>query len=528
MMFINYYLLFAKKNVKYFILLLILTLGTYVRLLGISLHNFPLNDGGMFYSMINDIKINNYSLPIYTSYNHYFNIPFSYPPLSFYLYGLLQDITKIDLIKIIQWLPGLITCIHLPVFYIFSKKYWNDDFLALSSTYIFSMSPSSFEWLRMGGGVSRSLGYLFWICLLISLVDFEKNNSNKRVLISGICFGLAALSHPEIGLVGLITIFVLIFSKIKFTLAINKILFIFLSSLLILIPWITAIIVNGNILAIINGFLSSGVSLILYLSYISGYALSLSLSPSLPPYLNIVGVLCLLGIIYTFFNKKYYLTIWVTLIVLFVPRAAINYTAVPVSIISVYSIFIFLNQNTELQKNVIYIKNLPKLFIVLTIVIFYYLLIVAISVSYISTAKNVINHDDLMAFYWVRSNTDDNNIFLVVPSLLESDGWANDYVVEWFPAISNRSNITTVQGQEWKGQLFDSWVLYLKAKRCGKENPDCWLDLIDQLPERVDYLYVSSRENREYYVQLNYLLKSCDFFSIVYDKGNVSIYKILR
>ncbi|HNM37713.1 MAG TPA: hypothetical protein PKI33_11655, partial [Anaerolineales bacterium] len=58
-------------------------LGSIVRLLPGVLAGFPLNDGGMFLSMVKDLQTSHYVLPKFTTYN-YLNIPFAYPPFGFY------------------------------------------------------------------------------------------------------------------------------------------------------------------------------------------------------------------------------------------------------------------------------------------------------------------------------------------------------------------------------------------------------------------------------------------------------------
>jgi hypothetical protein len=53
-------------------------IGGYIRISGVLQSDFPLNDGGLFYTMIKDLMANGYRLPVTTSYNH-LNLPFAYP-----------------------------------------------------------------------------------------------------------------------------------------------------------------------------------------------------------------------------------------------------------------------------------------------------------------------------------------------------------------------------------------------------------------------------------------------------------------
>jgi len=63
-------------------------LGVGVRAFHVLSHGFPLNDGGLFFSMVRDLQAAHYHLPAFTSYNDA-GIPYAYSPLGFYLAGLL-------------------------------------------------------------------------------------------------------------------------------------------------------------------------------------------------------------------------------------------------------------------------------------------------------------------------------------------------------------------------------------------------------------------------------------------------------
>ena len=68
-------------------------LGFLVRFLHVTAlgQGFPLNDGGMFYAMVEDLRAAGYALPAETSYNGG-DIPYVYPPFSFYVAAVLVDL----------------------------------------------------------------------------------------------------------------------------------------------------------------------------------------------------------------------------------------------------------------------------------------------------------------------------------------------------------------------------------------------------------------------------------------------------
>jgi 4-amino-4-deoxy-L-arabinose transferase-like glycosyltransferase len=119
----------------------------------------------MFYAMARDLQHNGYRLPEFTTYNSA-NIPFTYPPLGFYASALIDDLTPLSLVQVFRWLPLIATCLTLPAFYLLAKSMLTSRVALVASVLAFALVPRSFMWLLMGGGVTRSLGFLFAILAL--------------------------------------------------------------------------------------------------------------------------------------------------------------------------------------------------------------------------------------------------------------------------------------------------------------------------------------------------------------------------
>ena len=93
-----------------------LLFGAVVRFWPVITNGFPLNDGGMFYIMIRDLKANHYLLPEFTTYN-FADIPFAYPPLGFYIAASLSDLLPVSELGVLLWLPALVNTLSILVFY---------------------------------------------------------------------------------------------------------------------------------------------------------------------------------------------------------------------------------------------------------------------------------------------------------------------------------------------------------------------------------------------------------------------------
>jgi len=100
-------LTFPEEQVPALLVPFATVLGLLLRLALPLSSSFPLNDGGLFYAMIRDLQTNGYALPVFSSYNSA-QIPFAYPPLAFYITGLLADLTNIPLLDMLRLLPAIV------------------------------------------------------------------------------------------------------------------------------------------------------------------------------------------------------------------------------------------------------------------------------------------------------------------------------------------------------------------------------------------------------------------------------------
>lgn len=92
-----------------------LLFAVVLRLFAVSLSNFPLWDGGLFYSLVRHIEANHFVLPRHTTYNHA-HIPLAYPPLGLYLAGAAHVGIGLSLFQVFRWLPFVVNVLSLGAF----------------------------------------------------------------------------------------------------------------------------------------------------------------------------------------------------------------------------------------------------------------------------------------------------------------------------------------------------------------------------------------------------------------------------
>ena len=157
--------------------------------------DFPLNDGGMFFAMTGDLQGNDYRLPSFSTYN-FDGIPFAYPPLSFYVAGLLND-AGVPMLDVFRILPFVLSLATIGAFILLAQKLIDDRVAVAASVFAFALIPRSFEWLLMGGGLTRSFGLFFALLALHEAIRMYDTRRPVAVLTTGAFAGLAALSHLE-------------------------------------------------------------------------------------------------------------------------------------------------------------------------------------------------------------------------------------------------------------------------------------------------------------------------------------------
>jgi len=109
----------TKKNFTATVCILFLLLSAlFVRLpFYKNAQSMPITDGGLFYTMTIELVQNNFLLPKTTQYN-YQDIPFTYPPFSFYLTGFINKFFVVDLFNMFLYLPLISNLLSIPAFFL--------------------------------------------------------------------------------------------------------------------------------------------------------------------------------------------------------------------------------------------------------------------------------------------------------------------------------------------------------------------------------------------------------------------------
>ena len=168
--------------------------GALVRGLPLLGTDFPLGDGGLFATMIGDISANGLVPPAFTSYNGG-GLPFAYPPLAFEFAAILQSAFGISTVDLLRVVPMIVSVATIPACFLFLRRLMNDENSAALATVAFAVAPRSYAWLIVGGGLTRSFGLLFALLALWQAIGLLQHGGQRRAIATGAFAGLTALSH---------------------------------------------------------------------------------------------------------------------------------------------------------------------------------------------------------------------------------------------------------------------------------------------------------------------------------------------
>jgi hypothetical protein len=508
-----------SQDIDKFFLILTIIFGAALRLFPVIRSDFPLVDGGMFFSMIRDLQAANYSLPVFTSYNHQ-QIVYAYPPFAFYFTGAVNSLTGIPLLKLIQWQPVVINVLTLVVVYYFAKRFTRSSTKGLLVTFIFSLTPNSYRWQIVGGGLTRSFGALFaFLFTYFAYRLFHDKDDSLFGIISAILSGaLVALSHPEWALQAAFSGFLIFLLWGKDWRTFRKSAIIVFSILALTAFWWITMLQRYGIHTYLNVTTATINRLLFFLPFISLQFTGETIT--------FIAVFALIGVFVAIARRDYFLLIWGMGCLLMDPRGGIPFSLLPFSILAMISItdliapFILKSRNSEDNPWWDFLKQPAGMlffgFFAVFCIINAFILSNVISTHYLSS-------DEQKAMLWVKENSGYDDKFLVLGS---QENPIHSSLTEWFPALADRLSITTVQGQEWFGKYLHAMDTFALYQQCLMGDFQCVKDVNQKSGLQENCIFISF-ENSPQKPEKNNLylsLMESSQFNQVYSSSEVKIF----
>jgi Dolichyl-phosphate-mannose-protein mannosyltransferase len=421
------------------ILGLTIFLSVIVRVFPGLMVGFPLNDGGMFYVMLRELKSNHFLIPAFTSYN-YSDIPFAYPPFGFYAGALLSAVGIPDL-EILRWLPVVVNLLTIPAFFLLAETLLEDRPRAAVATVFYALAPV-YGWEIMGGGLTRSFGALFMLLAIHFSVRSFKTGSWKSVFLASVFGGLSVMSHPETAMHTVYGIaFFWLFTKHSWKKVLQAFVLALLAGVVSAPWWLTVYLQHG-----VAPFISAASSGVHDLSPLNVFFGDLFARDTFIPILMILRVA---GIIWEAAHRRFALVLWAALAYFLDQRSAGTTSFLAFSLLCAIGfadalpfVVHWLKTRTSTAMNFLQLRWLNA---TLTAVMFY-LFVECGLYSFVLVNTSLHTQAPFQAMQWVSENTSPNSRFILFTG---SSGIMSDPIQEWFPALAERESQTTMQGLEW-------------------------------------------------------------------------------
>ncbi len=413
-------------------LLLIFVLGAALRLVHVLWLDFPLNDGGFFYQLILDLQAAGFRLPVYTSYNQQ-NIPYAYPPLPIYLSTFLIETFEISPLQVLRLLPAIISILTIPAFYLLARTLLPSSRQALFATLGFAFLPTAFDWLVVGGGLTRAFGYLFAILALWQISLLARSRSIRPVLGAILFASLTVLSHPGTTWFTLYAAIILLAFNFKWDWRwLLRFLWVGLGVTVLTAPWWITLIQRHGLEVLLFPFQTETLSLASLLTPFTFLFTN-------EPLLDLLAFCGLLGIIVNLQHRQYFLPLWLLATFIFESRLGPTYAVVPFSLLIGWGldqvIWPLLNTRNHTRTT----RHLPRIFTT------FFLVYICLN-AYLGVDYHTVSPQERLALTWIAENTPSDSRFLVLSG---EPQYGIDPISEWFPALSKRTSLTTPQAHEW-------------------------------------------------------------------------------
>ncbi len=502
------------------LLFIAILFGGLVRFMPSILARFPINDGGMFYTMAGELSLNGYGLPAVTTYNG-LNLPFAYPPLGIYLASFLSDFGQIPLLAVFLWLPPLLSLLAIPAFYLLARAILSDDLRAALATLFFALAPGRYNWHVMGGGVTRAAGMLFLLLAIYYVFRLYHDEKLKLIPPAILFCSLAVLSHPEVGLqtAGLCAVLWLFLGR-RWRGVLGSFLIV-LGVMLLTAPWWATVISQHGLTPFLSALQTGGHATQDWLLFLTGLFTT-------GEFLPILLLLRVAGIIYAILTKRWLLIFLVIVPALVDPRSTASIAHLSLSMLAALG---FLDALPALFKRIGGIKINPNLYqrmggVILLMISF--ILFLECGLNNFRLVNTTLTVEEREAMTWLRQNLPPDQNFLLITGRTYS---MSDPVQEWFPVLSRHHSQTTLQGLEWTlGAEFEDRLYDLaELQSCST------LACLESFEERTGltwaYLWLNRFVSDDFednsMHSLLFSVLASDSYRLIYESDSVIIFELL-
>ncbi len=435
--------------------LALLLLGAAVRLPYVMSSDFPLNDGGMFSVMIDQVRAHHFSLPRIIPYNGN-DIPFVYPPFPFFLGAFIETVTGQRTTTLLRWLPLLLNLLCIQAMALLGRSILRSPTGGLWAGTTLALVPTAYIWEIMGGGLTRSAGFLFMILALWQASELLNHHGRRwvRMTSTGVFTALTVLSHPARPVPLALGIGLLWLAESRSWWDFLSLVEAGAVALALTTPWWIVILGRFGLAPWQAASLTTRAAIPHDLSIFVTFT-----AEATPMLFTVFGIV---GIVAAVLSRWWYLPVWMTALFFVLPNGAMATACIPMGLLVglaiAYVIEPGLNRFAEDHLNVHDPDTSPPVKQLGLLRPQFGTIFLTVSVLALGIVGNgwvraegvlplqAVSRADREAMNWIASSTPRTATFVVLGPGFH---WYDDAVGEWFPALADRKSVTTAQGCEW-------------------------------------------------------------------------------
>lgn len=429
--------------------------------------DFPINDGGLFYEFLRAVAATFPGLPDSVRFNSN-DIPFAYPPLSFWL-GALITRAGFDPLAVVHYAPILMNLAYVLLFALLLRLNGRSLLFVALALLFFCTMLRTFEWLVMGGGLSRGLGSLFLIATLLAVGIPDRGRESlpiRRLVMAGAAVAGAILSHLEWGLDAA---FCVLLSRALGSPGLKDFirgnLIAGATASLLIMPWPLWIYSVHGLTPLLAAAGTSpwGVGDIL------GHLFAIGAD-------SIGNPLIPIGLIVLCYRKQYFWPLFVLVCIIVTPRHGATPLTLPLAVFGaqgVIAIYTWLG------------RLLRRRTLAVAVIAPVTLLLVAqnLTADFLARGKRLrtMAPQTRQAMAWVAAHHSGDSFIVLSPFK-----WYYDSSAEWFPVLAAARSINTLQGREWIPGAYQASYAKDRALKRARTCPELFERLrADEQPDFV-------------------------------------------
>jgi len=501
-----------------------LLLGLAVRLSFVLGTDFPLHDGGLFYAMVRDLERSHYALPDYASYNAA-HIPFVYPPLGFYLAAVLDSLLPWGLWQIFRFLPLAINVLTIGAFMLLSRALLSSRLAIVSAVLAFALFPMAFQWLIMGGGLTRAPGFFFALLAIHQAYLLYTRRERKHLWAATLLSSCAVLSHPAMAWFTAYSVAFLFLARGRDRAGLIHSLLWAGGTLAATAPWWGLVLARHGVEPLLAAFVSSRHQAPAY----SGLLNLLTLRVANEPFSWALGFPALLGGLVCLRKKRWLVPGWLAISILAQSPVGLWRATAPLALLAGIGAAEGLRPLLAPTRDDLPVEGDAgrlawRRYRLLALVLAFLLLHATAGAFADGQAlMQGLSSADRAAMHWVASQTPADSSFLVVTG----KSWWLDDLAEWFPVLAQRQSVATPQGYEWEPGFADRLAANQAAERCAAADGNCLENWTRETGIAFSHLYVAKAAGAgpDPSGTLRCALQSDPRYELLYDGPAASVYR---